>query len=135
MEPKIKKNAHVSNKRKREPVRSVSQFSISQPPLPKKIKNKKQNIVKKSSISIQDRIYRVASYLKRLPRQLIQTLRRQMGRPLKTKSERKFIYARLQLLDQQYALNLHRSLWQSYFDLGFEHGQWPVSILFSLDLD
>ncbi|CAF4886085.1 unnamed protein product, partial [Rotaria magnacalcarata] len=67
----------TSIKRKREPVRSLSQFSISQP------------------------------------------------EPKKTKLEQKFIYSRLKLLDLQFCLNIHQSLWQSYFDLSYEQHQWP----------
>ncbi|CAM4955562.1 unnamed protein product [Rotaria socialis] len=112
----------TSIKRKREPVRSLSQFSISQPE-PKKVK-KKQNLIQTSTPD-PDKVYRVASYLKRSPRLLIQALGRQLDRPLKTKSEHKFIYSRLKLLDLQFCLNIHQSLWQSYFDLGYEQNQWP----------
>ncbi|CAF4483059.1 unnamed protein product, partial [Rotaria magnacalcarata] len=114
------KNASI--KRKREPVRSQSQFSISQP-VPKKVK-KKQGLIQ-TSVPNPDKVYRVASYLKRLPRLLIQALGRQLDRPLKTKSEHKFIYSRLKLLDLQFCLNTHHSLWQSYFNLGYEQNQWP----------
>jgi hypothetical protein len=82
-----------------------------------------------------DKVYRVASYLKRLPRLLIQTLGRQLNQPLKTKSEHRFIYSRLKLLDLQYCLNLHESLWHSYFNLGCEQQQWPVSVYLSLDYE
>ncbi|CAF2261936.1 unnamed protein product, partial [Rotaria magnacalcarata] len=68
---------------------------------------------------------RVASYLKRPSRLLIQALGRQLNHPLKAKSEHKFIYSRLKLLDLQFCLNVHQSLWQSYFDLGYEQHQWP----------
>ncbi|CAM4840320.1 unnamed protein product, partial [Rotaria magnacalcarata] len=112
----------TSIKRKREPVRSLSQLSISQPE-PKKVK-KKQNIIQ-TSVSNPDKVYRVASYLKRSPRLLIQALGRQLNHLIKTKSENKFIYSRLKLLDLQFCLNTHQSLWQSYFDLGYEQHQWP----------
>ncbi|CAF1953820.1 unnamed protein product [Rotaria magnacalcarata] len=111
----------TSIKRKREPVRSLSQFSISQPG-PKKLK--KQNIMQTSVLN-PDKVYRVAFYLKRSPRLLIQILGRQLNHPLKTKSEHKFIYSRSKLLDLQFCLNIHQSLWQSYFDLGYEQHQWP----------
>ncbi|CAF3385539.1 unnamed protein product [Rotaria socialis] len=114
------KNASI--KRKRESVRSQSQFSISQP-VPKKVK-KKQGLIQ-TSVPNPDKVYRVTSYLKRLPRLLIQALGRQLDRPLKTKSEHKFIYSRLKLLDLQFCLNTHHSLWQSYFNLGYEQHQWP----------
>ena len=127
MNQNIKK---TSNKRKREPIRSLSQFSISQP-VPKKVK-KKQNIIQ-TSVPNPDKVYRVASYLKRLPRLLIQTLGRKLDHPFKTKSEHKFIYSRLKLLDLQFCLNTHQSLWQSYFDLGYEQHQWPVSVHHTLD--
>ncbi|CAF4632024.1 unnamed protein product, partial [Rotaria magnacalcarata] len=73
------------------------QFSISQPG-PKKLK--KQNIMQTSVLN-PDKVYRVAFYLKRSPRLLIQ------------------------ILDLQFCLNIHQSLWQSYFDLGYEQHQWP----------
>ncbi|CAF4555532.1 unnamed protein product, partial [Rotaria magnacalcarata] len=72
-----------------------------------------------------DKVYRVASYLKRPPRLLIQALGRQLDHPIKTKLEQKFIYSRLKLLDLQFCLNIHQSLWQSYFDLSYEQHQWP----------
>ncbi|CAM4976010.1 unnamed protein product [Rotaria socialis] len=112
----------TSIKRKREPVRSLSQFSISQPE-PKKVK-KKQNIIQ-TSVPNPDKVYRVAFYLKRSPRLFIQALGRQLNHPLKTKSEHKCIYSRLKLLDLQFCLNIHQSLWQSYFDIGYEQHQWP----------
>ncbi|CAF4563699.1 unnamed protein product, partial [Rotaria magnacalcarata] len=112
----------TSIKRKREPVRSLSQFSISQP-VPKKVK-KKQNLIQ-ASVPNPDKVYRVAFYLKRSPRLLIQALGRQLNHPLKAKSEHKFIYSRLKLLDLQFCLNVHQSLWKSYFDLGYERQQWP----------
>ena len=128
-------NQHIektSIKRKRELVRSLSQFSISQP-VPKKVK-KKQNLIQ-TSVPHLDKVYRVASYLKRIPRLLIQTLGRQLDHPIKTKSEHKFIYSRLKLLDLQYCLNVHQSLWQSYFDLGYEQHEWPVSVHLSHDFE
>ncbi|CAM4973951.1 unnamed protein product [Rotaria socialis] len=118
----VNKESNISNKRKREPVRSLSQISISQP-ISKKVK-KKQNIIR-TTIPNSDKVYRVASYLKRLPRLLIQALGRQLDQPLKTKLEHRFIYSRLKLLDLQYCLNIHESLWHSYFDLGCEQQQWP----------
>ncbi|CAF3383223.1 unnamed protein product [Rotaria socialis] len=122
----------TSIKRKREPARSLSQFSISQPE-PKKIK-KKENIIQ-TSVSNPDKVYRVASYLKRSPRLFIQALGRQLNHSLKAKSEQKFIYSRLRLLDLQFCLNIHQSLWQSYLDLSYEQHQWPVSVHRSLDYE
>ncbi|CAF2130690.1 unnamed protein product, partial [Rotaria magnacalcarata] len=115
----------ASIKRKRESVRSLSQFSISQPE-PKKVK-KKQNIIQ-TLVPKPDKVYRVASYLKRPSRLLIQALGRQLNHPLKAKSEHKFNYSRLKLLDLQFCLNVHQSLWQSYFDLGYEQNQWPLNL-------
>lgn len=124
----------ASKKRKREPTKSMSLLSISQPPLTKKFKTKR-NIDENTSISRPDQVYRTASYLKRSLRQFIQTLRRQISHPLKLKSEQKFVCKRLKLFDQHYVLNLYQCLWQSYLDDGSEHGQWPVnrSLFFKIE--
>ncbi|CAM4836039.1 unnamed protein product [Rotaria magnacalcarata] len=61
------------------------------------------------------------------PRLLIQALDRQLNHLIKTKSEHKFIYSRLKLLDLQFCLNAHQSLWQSYYDIEYEQHQWPIS--------
>ncbi|CAF4297465.1 unnamed protein product, partial [Rotaria magnacalcarata] len=37
-----------------------------------------------------------------------------------------FINVRLQLLDQQYCLEMDRQLWQSYLDIGLQQHLWPV---------
>ncbi|CAF5189613.1 unnamed protein product, partial [Rotaria magnacalcarata] len=78
-----------------------------------------------TSVPNPDKVYRVAFYLKRSPRLFIQALGRQLNHPLKIKSEHKFIYSRLKLLDLQFCLNIHQSLWQSYFHIGYEQHQWP----------
>ncbi len=46
---------------------------------------------------------------------------------LQKKAEQKFIYARLNLLDQHYCLEVDLKLWQSYLELGLEQQKWPVS--------
>ncbi|CAF4263437.1 unnamed protein product, partial [Rotaria magnacalcarata] len=39
--------------------------------------------------------------------------------------EKQFINVRLQLLDQQYCLEMDRQLWQSYLDIGLQQHLWP----------
>ncbi|CAF4785957.1 unnamed protein product, partial [Rotaria socialis] len=41
------------------------------------------------------------------------------------KDEKQFINVRLQLLDQQYCLEMDRQLWQSYLDIGLQQHLWP----------
>ncbi len=43
------------------------------------------------------------------------------------KDEKRFIYTRLDLLDQQYCLEVDQQLWQSYLDIGLQQHRWPVS--------
>ena len=129
----------AANKRKRDlttnrVVRSASEFSIVQSP-PKKIAKTKNNTTRRpvatttstTSISMATNVYRCAPYLKRLSPILVQTLRLQLDHLLKKKFEQIFVYQRLQLLDKQYSLELHRSLWQSYLTTGSHHQLWPVS--------
>ncbi|CAF3776931.1 unnamed protein product, partial [Rotaria socialis] len=43
----------------------------------------------------------------------------------KKNDEQQFINVRLQLLDQQYCLEMDRQLWQSYLDIGSQQHLWP----------
>jgi hypothetical protein len=49
--------------------------------------------------------------------------------PLKARNEQRFIYSRLQLFDEEFVLDRHRHLWQSYLDMGLQQQPefWPVS--------
>ena len=114
----------AANKRKRESVRASSQHSLSQPTRPKKSKNQQ---VPMSSVTDHNNVYREAPYLKVSPRLLLHALRRTPDDVFQTKSEQDFVYTRLKLFDQHYSLDLHRSLWQSYLDLGSEQQLWTVS--------
>jgi hypothetical protein len=48
---------------------------------------------------------------------------------LKKEDEQKFIYQRLNLVDQQYFLEMNQHLWQSYVNIGLQKHIWPVSLL------
>ncbi|CAF4201285.1 unnamed protein product, partial [Rotaria sordida] len=43
----------------------------------------------------------------------------------KKDDEQRFIYNRLHLFDEDYCLQVEQQLWQSYLDIGKQHGQWP----------
>ena len=43
--------------------------------------------------------------------------------------EKSFISTRLDLLDQQYCLEIDLKLWQSYLDIGLQQDRWPVSFV------
>jgi hypothetical protein len=125
--------------------KSISSISIMQP-LPKKIKKKPMTnpIVQEednNSINKNYRFvcfyifflhnmffdYRRPMYLKRSPSILFQMLNKRLNYTLKKKDEQNFIYTRLNLLDQQYCLQVDLILWQSYLDIGIEQNKWPVS--------
>ncbi|CAM4819703.1 unnamed protein product [Rotaria magnacalcarata] len=111
-----------SNKRKQQMTPSSSQRSTSHP-LAKRIKKSSQiNIT-----SIKPN-YRLPMYLKVHPNLLFRTLCLQLKYKLKKKNERRFIHHRLQLLDQQYRLELRQNLWQSYLALGSEKQVWPNQV-------
>ena len=143
---KVKNNSiNVSNnKRKRDlttnqVVRSTSELSIVPSPPKKKMAKSKNNVTTTNtttatSMVMHNNIYRCAPYLKRLSPILLQALRLQLDHALKKKIEQAFVYKRLQLLDKQFSLELHRSLWQSYMNMGSQQHIWPVSrILFLLN--
>ena len=112
-----------SNKRKQQMTPSSSQRSASHP-LAKRIKKKKSSQINITSIKPN---YRLPMYLKVHPNLLFRTLHVQLKYKLKKKNERRFLHHRLQLLDQQCRLDLHRNLWQSYLALGSKKQVWPVS--------
>ncbi|CAF1508137.1 unnamed protein product [Rotaria magnacalcarata] len=54
-----------------------------------------------------------------------QILNKALNYSLKKKDEKQFINVRLQLLDQQYCLEMDRQLWQSYLDIGLQQHLCP----------
>jgi hypothetical protein len=73
-------------------------------------------------------------YLTRSPSILCQILNKALNYSLKKKDEKQFIFVRLQLLDQQYCLDMDQKLWQSYLDIGLQQHLWPVSLFFNFIL-
>ncbi|CAF1210730.1 unnamed protein product, partial [Rotaria magnacalcarata] len=69
--------------------------------------------------------YRQPMYLTRSSSILYQILNKALNYSLKKKDEKQFINVRLQLLDQQYCLEMDRQLWQSYLDIGLQQHLWP----------
>jgi hypothetical protein len=65
-------------------------------------------------------------YLKVLSNMLVQSLRQHLNHTLKKRTEQRYLYVRLQLVDRQFHFDLDRQKWQSYFDLGSQHCLWPV---------
>jgi hypothetical protein len=66
-------------------------------------------------------------YLTRSSSILYQILNTSLNYTFKKKEEQRFIYAQLELLDQQYCLEMDQQLWQSCLDIGSQHHMWPVS--------
>ena len=73
-------------------------------------------------------------YLTRSSSILHQILNKALNFSIKKKDEKQFMNARLQLLDQQYGLEMDRQLWQSYLDIGLQQHLWPVSLFFNFIL-
>lgn len=69
-------------------------------------------------------------YLTRSSSIFDQILRKIFNDSIKTIDEKRFLYTRLELLDQQYCLETDQHLWQSYLDIGLQKHIWPVSISF-----
>jgi hypothetical protein len=69
-------------------------------------------------------------YLTRSSAILYQILNKALNYSLKKKDEKQFINIRLQLLDQQYCLEMDQKLWQSYLDIGLQQYLWPVSLFY-----
>ena len=66
-------------------------------------------------------------YLTRSSSILYQILNTSLNYTFKKKEEQRFIYEQLELLDQQYCLEMDQQLWQSCLDIGSQHHMWPVS--------
>jgi len=71
-------------------------------------------------------------YLTRSSSVLDQILNKTFNDSIKTIDEKRFLYARLQLLDEQYCLQTDQQLWQSYLDICLQQHTWPVCIFFQL---
>ena len=110
---------HTTHKPKRKRMAtSASLLSLSkQQPLQKK---KKLNISTAMKTN-----HRLPAYLKSPSSLLFSTLRRQLNHRLSNKIEQRFIYNRLRLLDRQYRLQLHQTIWQSYLNIGSKQQLWP----------
>ncbi|CAF2139725.1 unnamed protein product [Rotaria magnacalcarata] len=96
-------------------IKSTSQLLID-PPLSKKMKKDSNRV---------NGTYRQPMYLKRLPLTFFPILSKKLNYTLKKKNERRIFYARLDLLDQQYCLEVDQHLWQSYLDIGLRKQIWP----------
>ena len=75
--------------------------------------------------------YHLPKYLTKTSNILIQSLSLQLQQKIINKKQQKFLFYRLQLLDQQYRIEQQQQLWQSYLNLGNSSNVWPVSYLIS----
>ncbi|CAF3996878.1 unnamed protein product, partial [Rotaria sp. Silwood1] len=110
--------------------KTTSSISIAQS-TSKKMKNISEimdnnSIINRNNNDINKHInYRQPMYLTRSSSILYQILNKALNYSLKKKDEKQFINVRLQLLDQQYCLEMDRQLWQSYLDIGLQQHLWP----------
>ncbi|CAF4058846.1 unnamed protein product [Adineta steineri] len=88
---------------------------------------KRQNILI-NHVSQQTNDNRLPTYLRKAPNLLFQALRLKLTKKINTTSQQRFLHHRLQLIDQQYRLDLHQNLWQSYLSLGSEHEIWANQV-------
>ncbi|CAF4079494.1 unnamed protein product [Adineta steineri] len=134
-----------SKKRKRDTIpkektynvpKSTSTLSVLQPSTKKmKKKNKKrrrrQQRTRKMKKIIKNKKYQPSGYLRASSQALMNTLRKHLNHPLKKRNEQKFVYSRLHLFDEEFALDLNRYLWQSYLEIGLQQQQpqiWPNEV-------
>ncbi|CAF1422335.1 unnamed protein product [Adineta steineri] len=136
-----------SNKRKKDAIskektynvpKSTSTLSVLQPSTKKmKKKNKKrrrrrrQQRTRKMKKIIKNKNYQPSGYLRASSQALMNTLRKHLNHPLKKRNEQKFVYSRLHLFDEEFALDLNRYLWQSYLEIGSQQQQpqiWPNEV-------
>ena len=129
----IPERTHESYKRKREDqstqislnssMKSLSQISISQAVVPKRMKHSPIETMSSSNeISMQTSspshwLYKPSKYLKMPRRLLLHSLHLQLSCSLEKKKEQHFIVSRLKILDQQFCLDKLRHLYQSCFDI------------------
>ncbi|CAF3341725.1 unnamed protein product [Rotaria socialis] len=110
--------------------KTTSSISILQPST-KKIKNISETmdidpIINRNNNDINEHIkYRQPMYLTRSSFELCEILNKTLNYSLKKTDEKQFIHVRLQLLDQQYCLEIDQQLWQSYLDIGLQQHLWP----------
>ncbi|CAF3609543.1 unnamed protein product, partial [Rotaria socialis] len=71
---------------------------------------------------------RLPIYLKKAPNILIQNLSLQLQQKITNKKQQRYLYHRLQLLDQLHRIDQYRYLWQSYLNLGSTSNLWPIHI-------
>ncbi|CAF4914618.1 unnamed protein product, partial [Rotaria socialis] len=71
---------------------------------------------------------RLPIYLKKAPNILIQSLSLQLQQKITNKKQQRYLYHRLQLLDQLHRIDQYRYLWQSYLNLGSTSNLWPIHI-------
>lgn len=118
-----------SHKRKRM-LASASSRSISRliPDKKKQKSSTREKVVLPTTSAHVKSTCRIPKYCKLVPNLFFQTLRLYIHHSLKKKKEKQYVHKRLQLLDRQYRLELHRNLWQSYLTLGSQHQLWAVSI-------
>ncbi|CAF2764299.1 unnamed protein product [Rotaria sp. Silwood2] len=109
-------------------VRSLSQLSISQQQ-PKSKKRKVHQEEVTTTVSINS-IPIPSIYLKMPKKLLYCSLPRQLNCRLKKKREKRFVFTRLRLLDQQFCTGMDQYLYQSYLDIGSHSKRWPVSRTF-----
>ena len=148
------KQTHESSKRKRDTestqnalhssMKSMSQLSISQEVVCKKVKNSlvgtaSSNDEMKDQVNPQEiTLYKPSKYLKMPRKLLLHSLHLQLNCSLKKTAVQRFIFTRVRVIDQQFCLEQIRYLYQTYLNLGLQHHVWPVSFpiitLFYLDL-
>jgi len=116
-------------------IQSMSQLSISQEKISKKLKQ--TTAVETMSDDNQNNdmnqcegnLYKFSKYLKMPRRLLLNSLQLQLNYPLKKKKkEQNFILSRLRLFDRQFCFHQISYLYQTYYTLGVENKIWPVSM-------
>jgi hypothetical protein len=126
-DPSIEKSLNSSMK-------SISQLSISQTGVPKKVKvstvetmssNNDTGIPANSQNYM---LYKPSKYLKMPRRLLLHSLHLQLNCSLKKKKEQRFVLLKLKIIDQQFCLEQIRYLYQVYFGLGLQQQVWVVSL-------
>ena len=73
-------------------------------------------------------------YLKRSSWILFQTLGNKLNYPLNDKHKQKYIYTRLNILDQKYCSEVHLQLCESFLEIGRKEHHWPVILLCTLNI-
>ncbi|CAF4739840.1 unnamed protein product, partial [Rotaria sp. Silwood2] len=58
----------------------------------------------------------------------MQSVSLELQQKFKTVKQKRFLYHRLQLLDQHQRIDQYRSLWQSYLTIGSSWNLWPIHL-------